>query len=304
MSRSWRRISFSRRSRFSSAVTSPSAAEGSTAYRSRLRPIQRTSVDRPIPRSPAISRCVRPLVCTRRRASSANSFVNRRCCVIEFLIAHRELSTFPRQVHIWADRFDGSLDDVFDLQDQVAISVAGVIEPTLQAAEVRRSAARPTDDLNAYDLYLRALPDAESGERERTTRALGLLYRAIERDQSYGPALALAARCHDILYVSGWSDNLEASRRESVSLAQRALHAAPDDPDTLARSAYALGMSGEDLDAAIALMDRSLQLKSGLCPRLAFEWLAETMGWASRSCNRASRKGTTSEFLATPTRRL
>src|SRR4029077_13039083 len=82
----------------SSAVTSLSAANGSTAPRSRLRPIQRTSVDRPIPRSPAISRCVRPLVCTRRTASSANSFVNRRCCIIEFLIAHGELSTFPKQV--------------------------------------------------------------------------------------------------------------------------------------------------------------------------------------------------------------
>src|SRR4051812_38592453 len=99
MSRSCRRIPFSRRSRFSSAVTSLSAAAGSTARRSRLRPTHRTSVDSPIPRSPAISRCVRPLVCARRTASSSNSFVNRRCCVIEFLIAHWELSTFPKQVH-------------------------------------------------------------------------------------------------------------------------------------------------------------------------------------------------------------
>src|ERR1700687_5103855 len=96
--RPWRGISFPRRSRLNSAVTSLSAAAGSTARRSRLRPIQRTSVDSPIPRSPAISRCVRPLVCTRRTASSSNSFVNRRCCVIEFLIAHGELSTFPKQV--------------------------------------------------------------------------------------------------------------------------------------------------------------------------------------------------------------
>src|SRR3954469_18319788 len=100
MSRSCRRISFSRPSRFSSAVTSLSAAAGSTARRSRLRPTHRTSVDSPIPRSPAISRCVRPLVCARRTASSSNSFVNRRCCVIEFLIAHWELSTFPKQVHL------------------------------------------------------------------------------------------------------------------------------------------------------------------------------------------------------------
>src|SRR4051794_22687270 len=99
MSRSCRRISFSRRSRFSSAVTSLSAAAGSIAPPSRLRPIQRTSVDSPIPRSPAISRCVRPLVCARRTASSLNSLVNRRCCVIEFLIAHWELSTFLKQIH-------------------------------------------------------------------------------------------------------------------------------------------------------------------------------------------------------------
>src|SRR3954454_22976979 len=101
MSRSCRRISFSRRSRFSSAATSLSAVAGSTARPSRLQPIQRTSVDSPIPRSPAISRCVRPLVCARRTASSSNSLVNRRCCVIEFLIAHWELSTFPKQVHPW-----------------------------------------------------------------------------------------------------------------------------------------------------------------------------------------------------------
>src|SRR5262249_174415 len=101
ISRSCRTISFSRRRPFSAAMTPLAAAEGSTARRSRLRPIQRTSVDRPIPRSPAISRCVRPLVCTKRTASSSNSFVNRRCCVIEFLIAHRELSTFPKQVQLW-----------------------------------------------------------------------------------------------------------------------------------------------------------------------------------------------------------
>src|SRR4051812_25627764 len=103
ISRSCRRISFSRRSRFSSTVTSLSAAAGSTARRSRLRPIQRTNVDSPIPRLPAISRCVRPLVCARRTASSSNSFVNRRCCVIEFLIAHWEPSTFPKQVLLNAE---------------------------------------------------------------------------------------------------------------------------------------------------------------------------------------------------------
>jgi adenylate cyclase len=86
--------------------------------------------------------------------------------------------------HIWADRFDGSLEDVFDLQDKVATSVAGVIEPALRAAEIQRSSQRPTQDLTAYDLYLRALPESDSYERDRIRRALDLLGQAIERDPS------------------------------------------------------------------------------------------------------------------------
>src|ERR1700680_1861565 len=122
MSRSCRRISFSRRSRFSSAATSLAAADGATARRSRLRPIQRTSVDSPIPRSPAISRCVRPLVCTRRTASSSNSFVTRCACVIEFLIAHRELSTFPQQVQRTAASIK-STPPTLTLPDKPSIAV-------------------------------------------------------------------------------------------------------------------------------------------------------------------------------------
>jgi TolB-like protein/class 3 adenylate cyclase len=103
--------------------------------------------------------------------------------------------------HLWADRFDGSLADIFDLQDKVAISVAGVIEPTLQAAEIRRSSERPTNDLTAYDLYLHALPQWGSFEKDRVFQALDLLGQAVERDPHYGPALALAAFCHHQLEV-------------------------------------------------------------------------------------------------------
>jgi adenylate cyclase len=95
--------------------------------------------------------------------------------------------------HLWADRFDGALEEVFDLQDKVAISVAGVIEPALQAAEMRRSAARPTADLTAYDLFLRALAIIFPITKERISGALGLLEQAIAIDQYYGPALAWAA---------------------------------------------------------------------------------------------------------------
>jgi adenylate cyclase len=108
--------------------------------------------------------------------------------------------------HLWADRFDGSLEDVFDLQDKVAVSVAGVIEPALQAAEIRRTADRPTNDLTAYDLYLRALATINSQTRERNLKALGLLNQAIAIDPHYGPALAWAAHCHMRLNINGWTD--------------------------------------------------------------------------------------------------
>jgi adenylate cyclase len=96
--------------------------------------------------------------------------------------------------HLWADRFDGSLKDVFELQDKVASSVAGVIEPALQAAETARSAGRPTNDLTAYDLYLRAYAMVWSAARQ-VPEALRLLEQAIARDPRYGPVLAWAAFC-------------------------------------------------------------------------------------------------------------
>jgi adenylate cyclase len=145
--------------------------------------------------------------------------------------------------HLWADRFDGSLEDVFELQDEVASSVAGVIEPALQAAEIRRSAERPTSDLTAYDLYLRALPLYESGEKNQTIEALELLGQAIGRDPRYSLALALAAQCTAHLHVSGWTDDPDLHRRRAVDLAQRALRGAGDDPNTLGRAAHALGYS-------------------------------------------------------------
>src|SRR3984893_12222641 len=139
--------------------------------------------------------------------------------------------------HLWADRFDGTLEDIFELQDKVALSVAGVIEPTVQAAEIRRSGDRPTNDLTAYDLYLRALPHVFSQERDGYALALDLLGRAIERDPHYGSALAHAAYCHVGLYDNGWTDDSETNRRTSIDLARRALQAGDNDPRILVNAA-------------------------------------------------------------------
>ena len=172
--------------------------------------------------------------------------------------------------HLWADRFDGSLEEVFELQDMVAISVTGVIEPTLQAAEIRRSFDRPTADLTAYDLYLRALAPIRSSERERERYVQGLetLRRAIVRDPGYGPALALAGLCHLALDAAGWTNEVAANQHEGVELARRALTAAGDDPGVLGNVAYVLAYFGEDIAATMALIDRSLELN----PSFAQGW--------------------------------
>ena len=170
--------------------------------------------------------------------------------------------------HLWADRFDGSLEDVFDLQDKVAISVAGVIEPTLQSAEMRRSADRPTSDLTAHDLYLRAIarffPLTQRGVRE----SLGLLEQAIARDPHYGPALAWAAICQLRLYLDGWSEQPETAIRRGRELARRALEAAASDPETVANAVFPLAYFGENINAMMALIDNALALN----PSFARGW--------------------------------
>jgi len=163
--------------------------------------------------------------------------------------------------HLWADRFDGLLEDIFALQDKVAVSVAGVIEPTLEMAETRRLADRPTNDLTALDFYLRALPDLDAFTKKNSLlRARDLLGQAIEPDPHYGPALVLAAHCHAGLEVNGWAEDPEAARHTSVDLAGRALRSAPDDLNVLALAAAMLGYFGEDIDVSLGLIDRCLTL--------------------------------------------
>jgi TolB-like protein/class 3 adenylate cyclase len=170
--------------------------------------------------------------------------------------------------HLWAGRFDGSLEDVFELQDKVAISVAGVIEPALQAAETARSAGRPTNDLTAYDLYLRALAAYFPMTKERIFEALGLLEQAIAIDRHYGPALSWAAICHLRLHFDGWADEPETTRRKGIELARQALQAAENDPGILANCAQVLAQFGEDIGAMMGLVDRALALN----PSFARGW--------------------------------
>jgi adenylate cyclase len=170
--------------------------------------------------------------------------------------------------HLWADRFDGSLEDIFELQDKVATSVAGIIEPTLQAAEIRYSVNRPTTDLSAYDLYLRALAIFFPATKERILAALGLLDQAIAIDRHYGPALSWAAFCHMTIVRDGWTEEPETSCRKAIDLARQALEVGENDPRILVHAALVLAYLGEDINAMIGLVDRALTLN----PSFARGW--------------------------------
>jgi tetratricopeptide (TPR) repeat protein len=164
--------------------------------------------------------------------------------------------------HLWADRFDGSLEDVFDLQDKLASSVAGVIEPALQAAETARSAGRPTSDLTAYDLYLRGYAMFFAAARQ-IPKTLRLLEQAIACDPHYGPALAWASVCCARLLYDDRSEDRERDALKGSDFARRAVEVAGDDPGVLVNAAHTLAYFGEDIGAMMALVDRALTLNPG-----------------------------------------
>jgi adenylate cyclase len=160
--------------------------------------------------------------------------------------------------HVWADKFDGDLADIFDLQDHITEAVVGAIEPSLRAAEVERAYAKPTDDLDAYDLYLRALPHHYAVTKPRSDEALRLLGRALERAPEYSSAKALAAAIYNIRRLQNWADETEV--RRGIELAREAWADHRDDPTTLSRVAVALGNLARDFEVALAANDRALTL--------------------------------------------
>lgn len=165
--------------------------------------------------------------------------------------------------HLWAERFDGFLEDVFGLQDKAAASIAGVIEPVLQATETARLGDRPANDLSAYEAHLRAYGVLSRSARQ-IPQALALLESAIARDPSFGPALAFAAHCCMRMCLDGSSKQPESDGRKGVDYARRAVRLADGDPGTLANSAMALAFFGEDIGAMRALVDRALMLNPSL----------------------------------------
>jgi TolB-like protein/class 3 adenylate cyclase/Tfp pilus assembly protein PilF len=176
--------------------------------------------------------------------------------------------------HLWADRFDGGLDDIFDLQDQVTASVVGAIAPTLEKAEIERAKREPTESLDAYDYYLRGLASFyQFASRQACAEALRLFNRAIELDPDFASAYARAAYCYAWGKGSGWMTNPANETPEVARLAERAVDLGKDDAVVLATSGWALAFVVRDLDAAAAFIDRALVLN----PNLAEAWFCG--GW-------------------------
>ena len=170
--------------------------------------------------------------------------------------------------HLWADRFDGSLEDIFELQDQVAIKVAGVIEPTLLQSEIERARRKRPDSLDAYHLYLRALPYAFTPMPEDADEALPLLDNAIELEPDFAAAHAVLAWCHEARYLRGGMQ--EATRLAALHHARQAMATGGDDATALATAGFVIAVSGRDFETALTAFDRSFALSSSSALALGF----------------------------------
>jgi len=171
--------------------------------------------------------------------------------------------------HIWADRFDGALDDIFDLQDQVASNVAGAIEPKLRQSEIERASRKPTANLTAYDLYLRALAQSYRYTEEGVAEAVVLARQALAIDPSYAPAAALVGRCRARQRMQGWGALSANDIGDACRLARQALEAERDDAETISQAAYTLFFLAGEAAMAAAAFDRALALN----PNAAHAWL-------------------------------
>jgi TolB-like protein len=175
--------------------------------------------------------------------------------------------------HLWADRFDGGLEDVFDLQDQVTMSVVGAIAPTLERAEIERAKRKPTESLDAYDYFLRGMASVHQWTSDANDEALRMFRKAIELDPDFASAYGMAAWCYTWRAINRWTIDRAQETAETIRLARRAVDLSADDAVALCTGGYALAFVAHDLNAGAAHIDRALSLN----PNLAWAW--HSSGW-------------------------
>ena len=176
--------------------------------------------------------------------------------------------------HLWADCFEGAIEDIFALQDQVTASVVGAIAPRLELAEIERARRKPTESLDAYDFFLRGLASFYKWTREANEEALHLYYKAIELDAEFSAAYVSAAGCISMRKGFGWAADREKEIAEARRLARRAVQLGRDDATVLCDAGHTLSYVAGELDDGAAFVDQALLIN----PNLAWGWA--NSGWA------------------------
>ncbi len=172
-------------------------------------------------------------------------------------------------VQLWAAHFDGALDQVFDLQDQITSGVVGVIAPKIEKAEIERAKRKPTGSLDAYDYYLHGLASLYQDTKESNDEALRLFGKAIELDPNFAAAYGLSALCYVSRWWKRWMLEPQKEVSETARFVNRAAELGRDDAMALSAAGMAAGLVVRDLDRAVVLLDRSLLLN----PNLAISWV-------------------------------
>jgi TolB-like protein len=182
-------------------------------------------------------------------------------------------------VHVWAERYDRSSDDIFALQDEIALAVVGAIAPSVRKAEIERVRRKRPDSLDAYDLVLQAQPDVDSGMPEQVTRALVLLDRAIALEPTYALAHGNAAMCHHCLFLRAGLQ--EINRVSSIRHARSAIVHGQDDALALTWAGFSIGMDAHDRAAAFAALEAALAIS----PSSALTYILGSvmLGWSGEA---------------------
>ena len=170
--------------------------------------------------------------------------------------------------HLWADRYDGALEDVFDLQDQITDKVVGIVEPSLQRSEIERSRRKRPENLDAYDLFLRAVPHMATAMPADAAIAAELLEDALRLDPNYAAAHALLAWCHEISFTRAGFD--EADKAAGIAHARAVTASDADDATALAIAAFAITMLGKDHTTALSAIERAVSLNPSCATALYF----------------------------------
>lgn len=170
--------------------------------------------------------------------------------------------------HLWAERYEGTLDDVFELQDRITESVVGAIVQELERAEIERAKRKPTERLDAYDYFLRGMASFHVSTRVNIDQALACFHKAIELDSDYASAYGMAAWCLFWRRVNGWTTDYPTETAEGIGLGRLAVDLGKNDAVALTRGGHALAHFTRDFDLGIEFIDRALVLN----PNLSAAW--------------------------------